>query len=59
MWRETYGPRNHMNPVYQEHFAIGDVPPGDYTLGVEIDGKRVFRKVIVTRGMVTWVVFRP
>ena len=56
---ETYGPKNHMNPVYQEHFAIGDVPPGDYTLGVEIDGKRVYRKVIVTRGMVTWVVFRP
>jgi murein DD-endopeptidase MepM/ murein hydrolase activator NlpD len=56
---ETYGLRNHMNPLYQEHFAIGDVPPGDYTLGVEIDGKRVYRKVIVTKGMVTWVVFRP
>jgi len=56
---ETYGPRNHMHPLYGEHFAIGDVPPGDYVLGVEIDGKRVYRKVIVTRGMLTWVVFRP
>ena len=56
---ETYGPRNHMNPIYQEHFAIGEVPPGDYTLGVEIDGKRVFRRITVTKGNVTWVVFRP
>jgi murein DD-endopeptidase MepM/ murein hydrolase activator NlpD len=56
---ETYGPKNHMHPLYGEHFAIGDVPPGDYVMGVEIDGKKVYRKVIVTRGMVTWVVFRP
>lgn len=56
---ETYGPMNHMHPLYQEHFAIGDVPPGDYTLGVEIDGKKVFRKVTVTAGNLTWVVFRP
>jgi murein DD-endopeptidase MepM/ murein hydrolase activator NlpD len=56
---ETYGPRNHMHPLYQEHFAIGDVPPGDYTLGVEIDGKKVWRKVTVTKGNLTWVVFRP
>jgi murein DD-endopeptidase MepM/ murein hydrolase activator NlpD len=56
---ETYGPRNHMHPLYQEHFAIGDVPPGEYTMGVEIDGKKVWRKVIVTAGNLTWVVFRP
>ena len=56
---ETYGPRNHMNPVYQEHFAIGDVPKGDYVMGVEIDGRKVYRKVTVSEGMVTWVVFRP
>src|SRR6478735_6675696 len=56
---ETYGPRNHMHPLYQEHFAIGDVPKGEYVLGVEIDGKKVYRKVIVTPGMLTWVVFRP
>ena len=48
-----------MNPVYQEHFAIGDVPKGDYVMGVEIDGRKVYRKVTVSEGMVTWVVFRP
>ena len=56
---ETYGPMNHMHPLYQEHFAIGDVPPGEYTMGVEIDGRRVYRKVFVTAGNLTWVVFRP
>jgi murein DD-endopeptidase MepM/ murein hydrolase activator NlpD len=56
---ETYGPRNHSDPVYQEHFAISDVPPGEYVLGVEIAGKRVFRRVQVAAGKVTWVEFRP
>jgi hypothetical protein len=56
---ETYGDRAHSSPVYREHFAIGDVPPGDYTLGVEVDGKRVFRRVRVAAGKLTWVVFRP
>ena len=56
---ETYGAKNHMHPLYQEHFAIGDVPVGEYTLGVEIDGKKVWRKVTVTEGNLTWVVFRP
>jgi murein DD-endopeptidase MepM/ murein hydrolase activator NlpD len=56
---ETYGPRNHSDPVYQEHFAIGDVPPGTYTLGVAIDGKKVFRRIEVKAGKLTWVEFRP
>ena len=56
---ETYGPRNHQDPVYHEHFAISDVPPGDYPLGVEIDGKKVFRRVRVAVGKLTWVEFRP
>ena len=56
---ETYGPRNHSDPVYREHFAISDVPPGEYVLGVEIDGKRVFRRVKVEAGKLTWVDFRP
>jgi murein DD-endopeptidase MepM/ murein hydrolase activator NlpD len=56
---ETYGPRNHSDPVYQEHFAIGDVPPGTYTLGVEIDGKKVLRRIEVKAGKLTWVEFRP
>jgi murein DD-endopeptidase MepM/ murein hydrolase activator NlpD len=56
---ETYGPRNHSDPVYQEHFAISDVPPGEYVLGVEIAGRRVFRRVKVEAGKLTWVEFRP
>ncbi|HEY6108707.1 MAG TPA: hypothetical protein VIV56_07375, partial [Gemmatimonadales bacterium] len=56
---ETYGPRNHADPVYREHFAIGDVPPGEYDLAVEIDGKRVYRRVRVAAGKLTWVVVRP
>lgn len=56
---ETYGPRNHSDPVYREHFAIGDVPPGEYDLGVEIGGKKVYRRVRVAAGKLTWVEFRP
>jgi len=56
---ETYGPRNHPHPLYGEHFAVGDVPPGTYVMGVQIDGKQVWRKVTVEEGKLTWVVFRP
>jgi murein DD-endopeptidase MepM/ murein hydrolase activator NlpD len=56
---ETYGPRNHPDPIYHEHFGISDVPPGDYVLGVDIDGKRVFRRVKVEAGKLTWIEFKP
>ena len=56
---ETYGPKNHSDPVYQEHFAIGDVPRGTYTLGVEIDGRKVYRRIEVKAGKLTWVEFKP
>jgi len=56
---ETYGPRNHEDPAYHEHFAIGDVPAGTYVLGVEIAGKKVYRTVRVEPGKLTWVEFRP
>ena len=56
---ETYGPRNHSDPVYKEHFGISDVPPGTYVLGVEIGGKRVFRQVKVEAGKLSWVEFSP
>jgi murein DD-endopeptidase MepM/ murein hydrolase activator NlpD len=56
---ETYGPRNHSDPVYRDHFAIGDVPPGEYDLGVEIEGRKVYRRVRVTAGKLTWVEFHP
>jgi murein DD-endopeptidase MepM/ murein hydrolase activator NlpD len=57
-YAETYGEHNHPDPVYQEHFAVGDVPPGDYTLWVEVNGRRLTRRVRVQRHAVTWVVFR-
>jgi len=56
---ETYGARNHSDPVYAEHFAIGDLLPGEYVLGVEIGGRRVYRRVRVEAGKLTWVEFRP
>jgi murein DD-endopeptidase MepM/ murein hydrolase activator NlpD len=55
---ETYGERNHPDPVYQEHFAVGDVPPGDYTLTVDAGGRRLTRRVQVREQSLTWVVFR-
>jgi hypothetical protein len=56
---ETYEDRGHPDPAYGEHFAVGDVPAGDYTLGVTVEGRRVWRRVRVSPGMVTWVEFRP
>ncbi|HKR56718.1 MAG TPA: M23 family metallopeptidase [Gemmatimonadales bacterium] len=56
---ETYGPKNHQDPAYHEHFAIGDVPKGEYAVGVEIEGKKVYRNIIVQPGKLTWVEFRP
>jgi murein DD-endopeptidase MepM/ murein hydrolase activator NlpD len=56
---ETYGPRNHSDPVYHEHFAISDVAPGEYVLGVEIEGSRVYRRIRVEPGRLTWVAFGP
>jgi hypothetical protein len=56
---ETYRERARGTPAYGEHFAVGDVPAGDYTLGVVIEGARVWRRVRVAAGQVTWVEFRP
>ena len=56
---ETYEDRAHPDPVFDEHFAIGDVPSGEWVLGVEIEGIKVFRKVVVEDEKVTEVEFRP
>jgi len=56
---ETYGDKVHPHPLYGENFAISDIPPGDYVLGVEVSGRRVFRKLTVEAGLLTWVVFSP
>jgi hypothetical protein len=56
---ETYGPRARGTPAYREHFAVGDVPPGEYVLWVEIEGRKVSRAVRVEAGRLSWVEFRP
>lgn len=56
---ETYGEHAHPHPLYGEQFAVSDVPPGMYVLGVEIEGVKVFRQVFVQPGLLTWVVFKP
>jgi murein DD-endopeptidase MepM/ murein hydrolase activator NlpD len=56
---ETYGTRARGTPAYQEHFAVGDVPVGEYVLYVDIGDRRVARRVRVDPGRVTWVEFRP
>ena len=47
---ETYGDKGHSHPLYGEHFAVGDVPPGRYVIGTEIGGKRVLRRITVAPG---------
>lgn len=56
---ETYGEQAHPHPLYGEQFAVSDVPPGTYVLGTEIEGIKVFRRVVVQPGLLTWVVFKP
>ena len=56
---ETYEDRAHADPRYGENFAVGDVPAGDYVLGVDVRGRRLWRRVSVREGEVTWVEFRP
>ena len=56
---ETYGDRAHPDPAYNEHFAVNDVPAGTYTLGVEVEGHRLWRRIHVEAGKLTFVEFRP
>jgi murein DD-endopeptidase MepM/ murein hydrolase activator NlpD len=56
---ETYGDRAHSDPAYREHFAVNDVPAGAYVLGVEVEGKRLWRRIRVEAGKLTFVEFRP
>ena len=36
-YAETYGDKAHPHPLYGEHFAVSDVPPGVYVVGTEIE----------------------
>ena len=58
-YAETYGDKAHPHPLYEENFAVSDVPPGSYVLGTEIGGVKVYRRVTVEAGKMTWVVFNP
>jgi murein DD-endopeptidase MepM/ murein hydrolase activator NlpD len=58
-YAETYRDRAHSDPAYSENFAVGDIPPGDYVVGVDIEGRRVWRRVRVEAGKVTFVEFKP
>jgi len=56
-YAETYGEHNHPDPDYREHFAVSDVEPGEYTLAVVVDGRRMTRRVRVEANRVAWVEF--
>lgn len=56
---ETYSDRAHSDPAYGEHFAVSDVPAGTYVLGVEVEGRKLWRRVRIEAGRVTVVEFRP
>lgn len=56
---ETYRERAHPDPLYGENFAIGDIPAGNYLIGAEIGQARVWRRITVRAGDVTWVEFKP
>ncbi|MGH7630717.1 MAG: peptidoglycan DD-metalloendopeptidase family protein [Gemmatimonadales bacterium] len=55
---EIYGDRAHPHPLYGEHFAVSDVPAGTYVIGTEIGGARVYRRITVEAGKLTWVVLK-
>lgn len=46
------------DPRFGEHFTVGDVPAGEYMLGVMIGEERVWRRVRVQAGRITTVEFR-
>jgi murein DD-endopeptidase MepM/ murein hydrolase activator NlpD len=55
---ETYGDHAHPHPLYGEHFAVSDVPAGTYVVGTEVAGKKLFRRITVEPGQLTWLVFK-
>jgi hypothetical protein len=50
---ETYMDSVHSDESYNENFAIGDVPEGEYTLHANVDGKSSSVEVMVEAGKVT------
>jgi hypothetical protein len=56
---ETYQDRAHAHPLYNENFAIGDIPAGEYVIGAEVAGRKIWRRIIVQAGRVTFVEMKP
>ncbi len=55
---ETYRERSHAHPLYNENFAIGDIPAGEYVIGTDLGGRKVWRRINVQAGRVTFVELR-
>lgn len=47
------------DPVWQENFAVSDIPAGRYDVIATINGQRVVRQVNVIEGTTTFVELRP
>jgi murein DD-endopeptidase MepM/ murein hydrolase activator NlpD len=47
------------DPVWNENFAVGDVPAGRYDVIAFIDGERVSASVVVVEGTTSFVELRP
>lgn len=43
------------DPVWQENFALGDVPAGDYTISVTLNGRRYAQDISVRAGTTNFV----
>jgi hypothetical protein len=56
---ETYSEGARGSPGYDENFVVGDVVAGQYRLGVVVNGARVWRRIRVEAGKVTFVDFQP
>lgn len=58
-YAETYGDKAHGHPLYGENFAVSDVPAGRYIVGTDVGGVKIYRRITVEPGQLTWVVFKP
>jgi len=47
------------DPAWQENFALGDVPEGDYTISVTLNGRRYAQDITVRAGTTNFVELGP
>lgn len=53
----TYMPGVSSDPDYDETFATAGIPVGDYVVGAVVDGRPLWRRVVVADGQITRVDF--